>query len=674
MTETKTEIEQKNPRSALRLVHHVQHLKKHGSLIHAAQVHGTHQLGPHAPIRKKFINGKFNELSDAEKQGNIVTHLKDDKGNDIIVTDCKEYLGDHVHCKPILDMTALRLIQQKYGMSEKLFKETINKEKKAWKNAWEVGLSTEFMQLRMVEVAHNYQLHLKRPELKAIGNAGKEEQSWRYKHTLRHVNFMSHNKGKYTEDNNMERELDIKKREILAAYVFQALKNVYLMMGVQKHDTTISQIVFKYVRRHDLLDALVSRLEKRYKKYENVITKFMYPVQAGKRALMRGELWPGTNGKVKQGQNSTDIKQEELDAMNWMFKKLQDHRRETARLKDIEKTKKTCIFSHTNEGSPCFPSHPCAKIKHEKRTRAIIVKCFWNIVRPYCENNQRHVGAMVPIGMLGQKRKKKKKEEEEEEKKTNTKTKTTISMIEGVPVVESKKNRRTTEESLTKEKNNASNEMEKEEKEMEETMDELEGEEEEEKEKTTKDGSADNEDNKDDNTAHDPYDAEDAEEYDAACDHVLRSTFTETIAWYESKGLRPELEENAQASLDLAEKRNKDGEERRKHKFLPNQEEGEGEEEKEKETKSLAAKEEEDALIAALPPADSSVHALLSKKSTLLKSVGGLKSKLKRWYVKHGYDDKAKDEVHLTEISTKYLKHQDLLFTRLHVKYHVTND
>lgn len=290
------------------------------------------------------------------------------------------------------------------------------------------------MRLRLVEVAHNYQLHLKRPELKAIGDAGQEEQSWRYKHTLRHVNFMTHNKATFTDDNNMERELDNEKREILAAYAFQALKDFYLIMGMQKHDTTISQIVFKYVRRHDLLDALVSRLEKRYKKKQDLVARYMYPVQAGKRALMRGERWPGTDGRVKQGQNSTDIKQEELDAMNWMFRKLQDHRREAARLKDIAKTKKTCLFSHTNEGSPCFPTHPCAKIRHEKRTRAIIVKCFWKIVRPYCENNQRNAGAIVPFGPGGGWKEEEKKRKKATATSMDLQTKTKVTKIDGLPV------------------------------------------------------------------------------------------------------------------------------------------------------------------------------------------------------------------------------------------------
>ena len=92
------------------------------------------------------------------------------------------------------------------------------------------------------------------------------------------------------------------------------------------------------------------------------------------------------------------------------------------------------------------------------------------------------------------------------------------------------------------------------------------------------------------------------------------------------------------------------------------------------ESMSLEAKEKEDMLIAALPPAKQSIHALLTKKSSTLKIVGSLKNKLKRWYIKHNLGEKAKDDVHLTALAKKYSKHEDLLFTRLHVKYHQTKD
>ena len=337
-----------NPRETLRLEHHAEHLKQHGNLLTAAKIHSKHQLGPHAPHLQSDRNTIFSE---SERQGNKVTHLKDDNGNDAIITNCKEYLGDHVHCKPILDMTVLRSVQQEYDMSDKLFDDTLQAEIKRWIRAFEVGLSTSFMKLRLIEVAHNYQLKRKRKELLAIGDASSVDQHWRYKHTLRHVNFMSHNKASFSGIHlNMDRELPPKKRELLAAYAFQGLKELYIRLGIPKHDTTVQQIVYKYVRKHDLLDALVTRLEKRYAKtkQQELVAHYLYPVQAGARYLLIDghDEWPGTK-KNQKIINSTLIVQEEMDAVNWMFKKLHDHRLEVKLKKEVEKTRKTCIFSHT---------------------------------------------------------------------------------------------------------------------------------------------------------------------------------------------------------------------------------------------------------------------------------------------------------------------------------------
>ena len=191
-------------------------------------------------------------------QGNDVRYLSD--GNKI--THCKEYLGDHVHCKPVLDMTKLRSVQNEYEMSDKLFLQTIENEKKRWNNAFEVGLSTTFMKLRLIEVAHNYNLkHIS--HLKKFSDANKAEQTWRYKHILRHVNYMSHDRATFDGNNDMKRNLNSDDRDTLAAYAVLHLKQLYLRLRIPKHETTIQQIVYKYVRKHDLLQALVDRLEKR---------------------------------------------------------------------------------------------------------------------------------------------------------------------------------------------------------------------------------------------------------------------------------------------------------------------------------------------------------------------------------------------------------------------------
>ena len=643
-----------NPRKALRSKHHSEHLKEHGNLLMAAKEHGTHQLGPHVPHRHRR-----GSLTESERQGNIVTHIQDGKGNDNIITDCKEYLGDHVHCKPVLDQPTLRLVQQEYEMSEKLYLDTIAAERKRWKSAWEVGLSTEFMRLRLVEVAHNYQLKRKRPELKKIGDAGLAEQTWRYKHTLRHVNFMSHNKASFNNHLDMERELDGRKRELLAAYAFTGLRKLYLRLGVPKHDTTVQQIVYKYVRRHDLLDALVIRLEKRYKKNQALVAEYMYPVQAGKRALMRGEEWPGLIKKERE-KNSTLIVQEEMDAVNWMFKKLREHRLDLARRKEIEKTRKTCIFSHTNEESPCFPTHPCAKIEHGARTRAIIVKCFWRLARPYCRKNQRNAGALVPVHRKSAPVKK--------VLLRGDKGKKIITKIDGVPT---KTTTGTQDIQGPQDAGDKSLETDMpaiEKASVNEGVDE--GADEGVDDDDMKKKSEDDDDDDDDDNYDDPYDAEDLDEFDDACTHVLHDTFADGIAWFESQGLRPEWEEREKEKKEKKEKKEHDDEERRKHKFLPDV----VKDVEKDESMSLEAKEKEDMLIAALPPAKQSIHALLTKKSSTLKIVGSLKNKLKRWYIKHNLGEKAKDDVHLTALAKKYSKHEDLLFTRLHVKYHQTKD
>ena len=91
------------------------------------------------------------------------------------------------------------------------------------------------------------------------------------------------------------------------------LRQLYLRIGIQKHETTIQQIVFKYVRKHDLLEALVERLEKRYSKQQGIVAEYLYPVLAGERSLLQGKGWPNEKKIVVKGVNQTNlVKQEEL--------------------------------------------------------------------------------------------------------------------------------------------------------------------------------------------------------------------------------------------------------------------------------------------------------------------------------------------------------------------------
>ena len=99
----------------------------------------------------------------------------------------------------------------------------------------------------------------------------------------------------------------------LKRYAVLHLRQLYLRIGIQKHETTIQQIVFKYVRKHDLLEALVERLEKRYSKQQGIVAEYLYPVLAGERSLLQGKGWPNEKKIVVKGVNQTNlVKQEEL--------------------------------------------------------------------------------------------------------------------------------------------------------------------------------------------------------------------------------------------------------------------------------------------------------------------------------------------------------------------------
>jgi hypothetical protein len=185
----------------------------------------------------------------------------------------------------------------------------------------------------------------------------------------------------------------------------------------------------------------------------------------------------------------------------------------------------------------------------------------------------------------------------------------------------------------------------------------------------------DNEEEKEKNQQdqpNDPYDAEDAEEYDEACNHVLHDSFVDALTYFESRGLLPELEERDKREKEDKEREEREGKERRKHNFLPNEKTKEVD--KQEENRLVLLKEEEDRVIALLPPADPKVHSLLNKKSTRRNNLSVLKQKLQQWYAKHHLPEKAQDEIHLNELAKKYLTHEDLLFTRLHTKYHETRD
>ena len=172
-------------------------------LLHHALVKASNEYGPRVPRRSS--RGIHGPLSELERQGHDVRHYFDENGQHTKVTHCKEYLGDHIHCKPVLDMTVLRAVQTFWGMSDKLFTSSISTEKIKWKDAFEVGLDTKFMRDRLIEVAHNYQLSPNKDELRADAgddldlshgahstDAGTAEHAWRYRKAIRRAYYGRH--------------------------------------------------------------------------------------------------------------------------------------------------------------------------------------------------------------------------------------------------------------------------------------------------------------------------------------------------------------------------------------------------------------------------------------------------------------------------------------------------
>ena len=281
------------------------------------------------------------------------------------------------------------------------------------------------------------------------------------------------------------------------------------------------------------------------------------------------------------------------------------------------------LLCFDSDESPCFPTHPCAKIKHGARTRAIIVKCFWRIARPYCEKNQRNAGALVNYQHFKKKEELKKKKKKIKDKQEKAKMK--ITEIDGIPINKKDKGQDKVKTKakdvipspllqLMKEtgvKQEIIND------EIEETEEAQEENDEEKKDanypKEDDDDDADeeekdaedeeDEEDEEEDEHHDPYDAEDLDEFDEACSHVIQDTFVDGIAWFESQGLRPELEEKDQKMKEDKEKKKLEEEERRKHKFLPTEDK---KDDIDANSMSIEAKNKEDMLIAKLPPAKSS--------------------------------------------------------------------
>ncbi len=608
---------------------------EHGRLLDFAKYQAEHSYGPRVPHR--LASDPNRRLSKLEKQGHVVIRrINPTTGREVVITKCKEYLGDHIHCRPTLDMTELREVQVEWQMSEQLFKDTIAKEKKAWSSAFEVGLDTHFMRQRLIEVAHNFNLHHRKRQVKDYKDVSSGDQSWRYKAALRRAYYKTHDRATVDQATaEIKRELtDPKLREELAARTVTALRLFYRNIGKDKHDTTVHQIVEKYVRRHDLLEHLIKRLETRYGTEK--VAEFLYPVRAGRVILQRTGKWPGT-GVKKPKDNTTryHTSEAEMAAVNHMFDVLRRHREGMGKKNSYKITRQTCLFSHTNMGSPCREDHPCAKIEHHQRTRSIIVKCFWTIAKPYCAENRRHASVLVVRGAMDGGK--------DPSGAGGGKTSAEKTHLRALPAGNEGTAEGTAKETGAVVRSRALERV----------------------------GPEAHEDDADNILQQ--------EEYDAACDHVVGESakFAAAIAWYEAQGLKPELDQAREAA-----KKKKDEEEaaaeRRRAELeglqavqLPQDPDGEDDDEREQE-------QEEDKVydygsLEDGPPKNyEAIHSLLQHKKKKRKVEGGLMRRLKKWYKKHGLVKKAQDKVHLAEIAHKYIDHEDLLFKRLHLKYHFT--
>ena len=617
------------------------HHNEHGRLLDFAKYQAEHSYGPRVPHR--LASDPNRKLSELEKQGHVVVRrINPTTGREVLITKCKAYLGDHIHCAPTLDMTELREVQTEWQMSEQLFMDTIAKEKKAWSSAFEVGLDTHFMRQRLIEVAHNYNLHHRKHQVKDFEDVSRGDQSWRYKATLRRAYYKTHDHATVDQATaEIKRELtDPRLREELAARTVTALRLFYRNIGKNKHDTTIHQIVEKYVRRHDLLEHLIKRLETRYG--TETVAEFLYPVRAGRVILQRTGKWPGT-GVKKPEDNTTHYRtsEAEMAAVNRMFDLLRRHREGMGKKNSYKITRQTCLFSHTNAGSPCREDHPCAKIEHHQRTRSIIVKCFWTIAKPYCTENRQRAGALIVRGAG----------EDADDERSSTTSAQKKKRLRALPL--SPKDN--AEEKATDGSAMLANRA---------------------LERAGPEAYDDHNDGDDGNILQ-------QEEYDAACDHVVGESakFPDAIAWYEARGLKPELDQAREAARkkQVAEQA---AAERRRAELeglqaaqLP---EDPDDEEDDNDEQEQEQEQEEDkiydygALEDGPPKNYAAIHSLLQNKKKARKAEGGLTLRLKKWYKKHGLVDKSKDKAHLSEIAHKYINHEDLLFKRLHMKYHFT--
>ena len=679
-------------------------------LLHHALVKASNEYGPRAPQRT--YRGTHGPLTDIERQGHVVKYVLDKDGGRSKITDCKEYLGDHIHCKPTLDMSTLRSVQTHYGMSDKLFESTISQEKAKWKGAFEVGLSTSFMRDRLVEVARSYLLKPRRPDL--LEDAGDDldashgphstdvslsEHTWRYKNVIRKAAFKrtsrssEHNGEVGNEkalakpsmkelDLNPKGELTKDQKDTAVYYLVQNLQKFYRLVGHPRHETACYQIAFKYLKRHNLLERLIHRLETKYGVER--VAPFLYPIRAGIKSMKETGKWPGEEERknarmARLKETDVEVSDDELKVVNGMLEKLRKHRVESAGRKDADITVETCVFSKRNRGSPCHRANPCAQVHHTIRTKEIILKCFWKSAKDYCKKSRSRFERQERQKMLLENTRDNKHEGKKyftrhqvsEDSNIQTQDTHTINKLESIHGA-SRRTKSAREDSsvqaheegrvhFMRGSNHRDQSL------NENVLDEVDsnvdaGADEDyddgnigeakgarERKRSGDDDDADDADDADD-------DDDDDEEEDIACDYIIgvNATLQRALTYFQNRGLKPEWDIRKETELkekqasELAAKEARAKLERKRAALMPKR----------------------DAIMADKLENYEAIHKMLGTKVKKSLKLNGLAGKLEKWYIDHGMQSKAEDRPHLLELSEKYADHPDLLFKRLAMKYH----
>lgn len=329
-----------------------------------------------------------------KKKVNFVEYRDDGHGHRLKITHCVEYLKDHVHCKPIIDMDRVYAVQDEWGMSDDMLRRTVEAEKNQWKDSWSQGLTTDWLILRIVETAHNAGLKKKvaKRDYSELSDAEKREHR---KHELRRA-FYSHHPDalKTTTEKHLD---DKRKREIVAAKAVIALRHFYISVHQPKHNNYIDGLVYRYIDRGDMLDLLIERLETKYGR--DKVAPYLYRVRAARDQLLVTPLDkyidPDTirDAYKRPMKTPSGGKVEETDAEVAAFNRVADGiliaDEQRAKIIAQRVNRRACPFDTDHPLSPCHDDHPCMEVQKKDRDESFLIKCFWRAALTYCEKASR---------------------------------------------------------------------------------------------------------------------------------------------------------------------------------------------------------------------------------------------------------------------------------------------